>query len=160
MKQVIFLSLSVFFMAFSLEGQNVPAPLGDYVQKYFPGQKVVKYETTQNKSSRTKYKVHLSNKTKIEFDQDYTLVELENKSGLSRSVLPAAIWTYVEKNYPDAKIKEWEKKKTLQEVTLTNDTELKFDLSGKFLKAGTLKAKKHAKKQTGVQKEAPKPAAL
>lgn len=49
-------------------------------------------------------------------------------------MIPANVLGYVQNNYADHFIVEWDKDKTDQEIQLSNGLELIFNLSGTFLR--------------------------
>ena len=59
---------------------------------------------------------------------------MEGNEALPDSVIPSAILSYVQDNYPSEFIKNWNLEKTVQEIKLSNDITLEFDRNGNFLR--------------------------
>jgi hypothetical protein len=118
----------LFFLAsvsvYAQQKSHAPGQIKSYVRANFSNGKIIKAE----------YKVKLNNGIKLKFDGNYDIIEIDSRTALPDEVIPQKIRAYVSKKYPDNKVTEWEKKGNAQEVELTNDVELIFDLKGNFLK--------------------------
>ena len=134
------LALSLFVIA-GCENEKVvsetslPATAREFVEAHFPSaviQQVVKDKDDLSIS----YDVILDNQIRLEFDKDGDCYDIEgnSKSKLPDTVIPLKVLEYVQKTYPDSFISAWEKDKTDQEVKLSNNIELVFNLSGTFLR--------------------------
>jgi hypothetical protein len=119
---MLFLFASV--NAYAQQKPLAPDQIKSYVKANFANSKIIKAE----------YEVKLNNGVKLEFDGNYNIKKIESRTGLPNEVIPKKIEAYISKKYPDDKVTEWEKKGNVQEVELTNDLELIFDLNGKFLR--------------------------
>ncbi len=136
MKKIIFFILVIVtFSSIRAQKTNleVPSQINTFINKHFSGKTVVKYKKEIDKKG-TEYKIYLNDFTKLEFNTQFEPVEIKSESQLPESVLPSKIVSYVKSNYPALFILEWEKKKTKQQVELSNDLELEFDLNGNFLR--------------------------
>jgi hypothetical protein len=74
------------------------------------------------------YDVIFTNGDKVEFDKkgEWTNIDCEYSS-VPSDVIPAAIHAYVNKNYPNAKVKQIEKDRKGYDVELTNGWDITFD---------------------------------
>ncbi|HEV7380628.1 MAG TPA: PepSY-like domain-containing protein [Dyadobacter sp.] len=114
---------------------EMPGGAREYVETHFPTanvQQVVK----ERDDLEVTYDVILDNQVKLTFDKNGDCYDAESPLSLKLpdSVVPANVLEYVKANYADHFIVEWEKNKTDQEVKLSNRVELKFNLSGGFLR--------------------------
>lgn len=112
---------------------DLPSTSTTYINTHFAGQNILQV-VKERDDLKTTYKVHLSGGTKLEFNKDGEIYDIESNEALPASVIPSAILSYVSTNYPSQHIKEWELDKTTQEVKLSNGLSLVFDRNGTFLK--------------------------
>ena len=141
MKNLLTLALIVFVFCMSCDNDKdeivdetrLPTIAQEFVQVHFPAAKVNQVVRDKDNND-VDYDVILDNGTRLAFDKDGNLEDIESKTKLPDSVIPAKVLEYVTENYPDLQIIEWEKDRTDQEVKLSNNLELKFDLSGTFLR--------------------------
>lgn len=112
---------------------HVPSQLQNYVKQHFPENTIVKYkmEVSQRK---VEYEIKLEEKTELDFNQDFQLIEGDSKLGLPLSVLPKKIVDYISENQPNVAVKEWETKSYGQKAELTNGVDLYFDKDGNFVR--------------------------
>lgn len=112
---------------------HVPSQVQNFVKKHFPENQIVKYkmEVSQRK---TEYEIKLDEKTELDFNQDFQLIEGDSKLGLPLSVLPKKIVDYISENQPNVAVKEWETKSYGQKAELTNGVDLYFDKDGNFVR--------------------------
>lgn len=80
----------------------------------------------------TEYKVVLSDGTQLKFYNDGKIKEVQSASGIPASVVPPAIASYINTNYPDQTITEWGMDDNLQKAKLSSGVELEFDKEGNF----------------------------
>ena len=83
---------------------------------------------------KTEYEIKLDEKTELDFNQDFQLIEGDSKLGLPLSVLPKKIVDYISENQPNVAVKEWEIKSYGQKAELTNGVDLYFDKDGNFVR--------------------------
>lgn len=106
---------------------QLPTAAQTFITKHFKGNKVAlaKQETELFDKS---YDVIFTNGEKIEFDRsgEWTEVSCEI-NGVPAAIIPQAIKTYVESNYPDARIMKIERDRHEYEVKLSNRWEITFD---------------------------------
>ena len=75
----------------------------------------------------------MSNDFEMNFNAAGELTSISGDTGIPTAIVPANIITYVTANYPEILIVEWDLDRRKQEVELSNNVELVFDLSGNFL---------------------------
>ena len=106
---------------------QLPTAAQTFITKHFKGNKVAlaKQETELFDKS---YDVIFTNGEKIEFDRSGEWTEVSCKiNGVPAAIIPQAIKTYVESNYPDAKVMKIERNRHEIEVQLSNRWEITFD---------------------------------
>lgn len=80
------------------------------------------------------YEVYLSDGSFVEFDSKGRWEDVECRiTGVPEGIVPAAIWQYVETNYPDRFITAIEYDDREYDVELDDRRELTFDKDGNFL---------------------------
>lgn len=115
--------------------QDLPQKVKTFLEKHYPNIGIAKYEM-KAKASGKEYEVKLNNGVEIEFDSTENWKEIKDYNGVPDVFVPAKIKSYVTKNYPNIKIEKIDLKadKNQIKVELLNDTDLKFDMDGNFLK--------------------------
>lgn len=116
-----------------VSSNDLPAISTNYINTHFSGQQIVQ-AVKERDDLKITYKVYLNNGTKLEFNKDGEIIEMESNEALPESVIHSSILSYVHSNYPVVFIKAWELDKTLQEVKLSNGLSLEFDRNGIFLR--------------------------
>lgn len=133
---MIFLS-SVGF-GFGQSGQNeLPQEARNFINTHFA--QVTIEETEKNDSwydldKNEMYEVKLSNGTKLDFNREGEVTEIDGEERIPDAALPSPIVAYVEANFSGAHIVGWELDDDEQEVELSDGTELEFNLEDQFLK--------------------------
>lgn len=139
MKKIFLLMTTIVFVMASCDKERVvspndlPAISTNYINTHFAGQQILQ-AVKERDDLKTTYKAYLGNGTKLEFNHDGEIIDIESNEALPSSVIPSPILTYVTTNYPSVFIKEWELGKTQQEVKLSNGLSLEFDRNGTFLR--------------------------
>lgn len=106
---------------------QLPTAAQTFITTHFKGNKVAlaKQETELFDKS---YDVIFTNGEKIEFDKSGEWTEVSCKiNGVPAAIVPQGIKTYVESNYPDAKVMKIERNRHEIEVQLSNRWEITFD---------------------------------
>ena len=115
------------------EFNKLPAAAREFILKYFPNDKVF-VTTVDDDMVRPDYEVILQSGTKISFEHSGALEKVEmRESAIPSGVVPEQITTYVNANYPDVSIMEYEVSRYEYEVKLTNRLELKFNSAFKLV---------------------------
>lgn len=105
---------------------QLPSKAQQVINKSFKGKKValVLQEGVINKS----YEVVFTNGEKLEFDRNGNWTEVDcRRTGVPAALIPAAIKTYVNQNYADAKVMKMEKDRSEYEVKLSTGIEITFN---------------------------------
>lgn len=115
-----------------LRADEFPVEITSFVKEHFPNSDVVSIKREGKR--KIEYEVKLQNREELEFDENFTIKDMESKMGLPDTVIPEKIRTYVAKNYPGKRIEEWKRKRKGQEIELDNGLEILFDFDGNFIK--------------------------
>lgn len=106
---------------------ELPAKAQTLLSKHFKGQKVMLATIESGVVSRS-YDVVLRNGTKLEFDKQGNLTEIDCKQGIVPSqLIPQPIKNYLKKNYRGEAVRKIELNKKEYEVELTNGIDLTFN---------------------------------
>lgn len=139
MKRIFPLMAALVFALASCDKEKVvssndlPATSTTFINTHFAGKDILQV-VKETDDLKTTYKVHLSGGTKLEFNKDGEIYDIESNEALPSSVIPTSIQNYVTANYPTFHIKEWEIDKTTQEIKMSNGLTLVFDKNGTFLR--------------------------
>jgi len=79
------------------------------------------------------YEIYLSCGFKLEFNKKKNIINIDGTAKLPDSVIPSAILTYTNSNYPGNYIIGWEIRSNNQAVQLNNNLILVFSMAGAFL---------------------------
>lgn len=114
---------------------DLPVNAKDYIEAHFPAARISQVVRDRD-DLETSFDVILDNQVKLEFDKKGECYSIESRrtEKLPDTVIPLKVLEYVQENYPDAFITDWEKDRTDQEVKLSNNKELVFNLAGTFLR--------------------------
>jgi hypothetical protein len=82
---------------------------------------------------RPDYEVVLENGVRFHFENDGSLEKIETPTGVPEGLVPVQIRDYVNANYQEFIIIEYEVGRNTYEVKLSNRLELKFDTSFKYI---------------------------
>lgn len=114
---------------------SLPPQATEFIEAHFPDASIARVVRDRD-DLLTSFDVILDNRVELEFDKQGECFSVDGNANdkLPDSLIPLKILEYVQKNYPDQYITDWEKNKTIQEVSLSNNKELIFNLSGTFLR--------------------------
>lgn len=116
-----------------LPASDVPAEIKTYIETHFSENAIL--QVIKDKDGFTKtYDVVLEDGFRLEFNRKLEIIEIDGSSRLPDSVIPAKILDYVNQNYPGNFITDWELEGKNQQVSLDNDMDLEFNMSGGFLR--------------------------
>lgn len=116
---------------------ELPQTASDFIGEHFADAPITKAEKNNswyNFDKNEMYEVELSNGTKLDFNKDGEITEVDGTEAVPQGIIPENIFNYVEENYQDANILSWEMNDDEQEVKLSDGTELEFDAEGNFIK--------------------------
>lgn len=106
---------------------QLPTKAQQVVKKYFSNHKVALAKVESDFFDKT-YDVIFTNGDKLEFDKNGNWTEVSCKSSaVPAAMVPAAIKTYVRKNYPHIQILEIEVDRKEYDVKLSNRLEITFN---------------------------------
>lgn len=107
---------------------QLPAKAQQVIKSNFAGKKVA--VVVQDGVISKSYDVMFTNGEKLEFDRNGEWKELDcRRSAVPAGLIPAAIKTYVNQNYADAKVVQIEKDRSEYEVKLSTGVEITFNKS-------------------------------
>lgn len=135
MKKIIFV-MSVVLISIAcvaedrpLVYEQLPAPAKEFINANYPGEKV-SYVVVDDDVIKPDYTVRLANGVEIQFENSGALEKITARTGVPEAVVPVQISDYVEANFPDTVIVEYEIGRRDFSVDLSNGLELRFN--GKF----------------------------
>lgn len=108
-----------------------------FVETHFPENTVVSVEKKNAPDSDgTLYEVRLNNGMEIDFSAECVWTDIDgNHQPIPNALIPAAILTYVQENYPSPLFIEGiDKEPYGYQVEISNDIDLKFDAEGTFIR--------------------------
>lgn len=112
---------------------KVPVAIQNYIKTHFSDHKVLQAEIDYEGLSK-EHEIILSEGLKLKFNRKNKVKKIDGKSKLPNSVIPLKIRQYVQQNYPDNFITEWELEGKNQQVELNNGLDLEFTMDGKFIR--------------------------
>lgn len=115
-----------------IPAQDLPATVQTYISTHFSGNSITR--AVKQKDKNELYEVTLSDGTKLEFNAQNEVIDIDGKSKLPNSVIPNKILNYITVNYPSNYIVGWELQNGNQEVQLNNQVVLVFNAAGDFLR--------------------------
>lgn len=140
MKDIFLLTVLIFTFSVSnaqkkkiIPSTQLPAAISNYIQTHFSDVEILQV-TKYNKKPKKAYKVTLNGNTKLEFDRNNKITDIDGKSELPSSVIPARLLNYTKTNFPTNAITDWELEDENQQIELDNGLELNFDMNGDYLK--------------------------
>lgn len=116
-----------------LNENQVPAEIKTYVEKHFPGKKIL--QCIKDKDGlELSYDVIVEGNFTLEFNRKKEIESVKGLTQIPDSVIPEKILNYVKTNYPGNYIIEWDVDRNNQQIKLDNRLELEFNKSGDFLR--------------------------
>lgn len=113
--------------------KDVPSQITSYVATHFPNNSIVKASFDDHEIYK-KYEISLNDRVSLEFTPDFKVKEIKSKSKLPDSVIPKEILRYVQANYPNNVITDWELDDGNQQIELDNGLDVEFSLNGDFIR--------------------------
>jgi hypothetical protein len=119
----------------TIQPDDLPANASGYVTTHFASQQII--QTVKERDDlKLSYFVYLNNGTKLEFNREGEIRDIDGTTAVPNSALPSLILSYVQSHYPAAFIKGWRIGDTRQDIKLSTGTNLEFDRNGNFLRVG------------------------
>lgn len=112
---------------------DLPTEITNYVSTHFPDNDILQV-TKEKEGDRDAYELTLEGNIDLDFNGNNEITDIDGISELPDSVIPTEISQYVDENYPDNAITDWELEDGHQQVELDNRVELEFDPNGGFLR--------------------------
>ena len=115
--------------------EELPEKAQMFLTQHFEGIEILYVKADRDMGVVTSYDVVLKGDVKVEFNRsgDWTSVDCE-RDEVPNGVLPQGVLDYVGKRFAGAYVVEIEKGLMGYEVKLSNDIDIEFDKSGKFLR--------------------------
>lgn len=138
-KFILAMTVPMMFLLVSCDKEKVvnnddlPASATSFINTHYSAQ-AIRQVVKERDDLKTEYHVYLDNNTKLEFNRDGEIKEIEGTERIPDAILQPLIVSYVNDNYAPAFIREWKKSSTNQEVEISTGVELLFDSNGNFLR--------------------------
>jgi phage gpG-like protein len=118
-----------------VDEDRLPPQASEFIEAHFPDAQIARVVRDRD-DLLTSFDVILDNQVELEFDKEGECYSVDGNANekIPDSIIPLNVLEYVQKNYPTLFITDWEKNKTTQEVSLSDNKDLVFNLSGTFLK--------------------------
>ena len=115
--------------------EELPEQAQMFLIQHFEGIEILYVKADRDMGVVTSYDVVLAGDVKVEFNRsgEWTSVDCE-RDEVPNGVLPQGVLDYVGKRFAGAYVVEIERGLMGYEVKLSNDIDLEFDKSGKFLR--------------------------
>lgn len=134
---VLAMAVTMFFVACDKEStaseNDLPAAAKTFISTHYGSQEVTRVIKDRD-NGKVSWDVFLNNGTKLEFNKDGDLDEIEGTERIPDSVLPASVLQYVDQNYPGTFVRSWDVDDNHNEARLSNGIELIFDKDGNFVR--------------------------
>lgn len=115
--------------------EELPEKAQMFIDEHFANVDILYAKAERDMGVITSYDVVLEGDVKIEFNRSGEWESVDcNRGRVPDSVLPKAVLDYVAKKFPKAYVVEIERNMMGYDVKLSNDLDLEFDMSGKFLR--------------------------
>lgn len=139
MKKIVYLlAVSALLLLGSCSDRIVPVgqlpeAAKTFLEQYFPGI-AISYIKKDSDLLKTTYEVRLDSGAEIDFDSkgEWDKVDCKRQS-VPAALVPAAINTYIDSNFPGQFVVKIDKELFGYEVELANDLELKFTKDGRLV---------------------------
>jgi len=138
MKQIII--IAILTLAFAsceketvLDDMNIPEEISNYVNTHFPDNKIIQVVKDVDELELS-YDVILEDSLSMEFNRKKKIISIEGINKIPDSVIPEKLLNYVNNNYSEQYIIEWNLDNRYQEIELNNGIELKFNKEGEFIR--------------------------
>ncbi len=112
---------------------DVPSEISTYVATHFPGNKILQAVKDKDGLIKT-YDIVLAGNISLEFNRKKEIIDIDSDSKLPDSVIPEKLRAYVNSNFPDNFITDWELEDRNQQVGLNNGLDLEFTMNGDFIR--------------------------
>lgn len=104
-----------------------------FVDLHYPNDEIIQV-TKEEEYRDVEFNVTLSNGAQLNFSEKYVIREITDFGGIPSTALNPVMVDYLEENFSNLKVVDWEVLKYRQEVELSNGLEMVFDLDGRFVR--------------------------
>lgn len=140
MKRFLVLGIFAFVLLMTacsdkpVTAEQLPEPVKAFIQQHFPEQ-TISFAKKDLEVTGTQYDVVLADGTQIDFDTDnqWDKVEGTMNNPVPTALIPEAILTHLQTQFPDAMILKIDKENYGYEIELANGLELKFNKAGALM---------------------------
>lgn len=116
------------------DANELPQLSRDFLARHFNAVSVAHIKIEKNLLGVKDYEVILTDGSHVEFTRDGEWKEVKmNRQAVPSAIIPKAIHSYIQQNYPATEIRAIDKDSRDYEVDLNNGIELKFDLQGNLI---------------------------
>jgi len=115
-----------------VKAEDLPQTAREFISNHFVNETVTSVVKEED-GKKVSYDVVLNSGTKLDFNKEGQITEIDSHTKLPDSVIPAPIRSYVQTNYASEVIIGWELEGTNQDVDLSNRLELRFDKDNNFV---------------------------
>lgn len=116
------------------DANELPQLSWDFLARHFNAVSVAHIKIEKNLLGVKDYEVILTDGSHVEFTRDGEWKEVKmNRQAVPSAIIPKAIHSYIQQNYPATEIRAIDKDSRDYEVDLNNGIELKFDLQGNLI---------------------------
>ena len=112
---------------------DLPNNISTWINTHFPNNAILQIIKDVDGLKRT-YDITLEGNIQLEFNRSGEIIDIDSDTQLPDSVIPSKILSYVDTNYPNQFITDWELDDRKQQVELNNGIELIFNKDGDFLR--------------------------
>ncbi len=115
----------------NIDPKLLPEAAKVFLETHYPNQTYTVEKDAEN--GQTVYEVDLKNGVEVEFTENGECIYVGGRTTeVPKAVLSSKIEDYIDENYSGVRVVEWEIEDNYQEVELSNNVELIFDLDGNF----------------------------
>ena len=142
MKKIVLVALLI--SAFAVGGfargkkpvafENVPEALQEEVQKYFMPLEIQLVTVKKVAPRKFEYTFTMEEGTQLKYTNKAQLLEIENKEGITLTLVPEKIQAYVRDIFPNATITKYEVELGKKVIELNNEMTLVFTKRDKFVR--------------------------
>ncbi len=132
-------TLSALAMPQKVSFDKMPKKSQEFVEKYFPNDKIISVELDRRTPSAEKYTVYFDNGNEVTFDGgsgDCTQIVMK-KGAVPEDMLPANLKSYLYDKYPTQTLTSIESTQDGYRLGLSNGSTLYFDKDGRPATAAT-----------------------
>lgn len=116
-----------------LSSTEIPTEISEYVTLHFPNNKILQVIKDVDGFKKS-YDITLDGGITLEFNRKKEIREIDGTTELPESVIPSKLKLYVDSNFPNNFITDWELEGKNQQIGLDNGLDLEFKMNGDFIR--------------------------